>query len=130
MELPERAYGTDCKLFDPSSGILWDNIRDTVLDEFVLAHIFGWFAKALMIRNHFLLWVLSISFETMELTFQVGSSLRCMTFLHHHMVPESWRMNMYLKKLDFVSYRIAVNLLENKPAGTIDKSYSCLFAMV
>lgn len=41
-----------------------------MFDEFVLAHILGWWGKAIMIRNQPLLWVLSIGFESMELTFR------------------------------------------------------------
>jgi phosphatidylserine synthase 2 len=37
-----------------------------LFDEFVVAHILGWFGKAVMIRNQLLLWVLSIGFELME----------------------------------------------------------------
>lgn len=72
VELPERAYGTDCTIYDSTAGIKWDNLRETVFDEFVLAHILGWWGKALMLRSHFLLWILSIGFELMELTFQVS----------------------------------------------------------
>jgi len=35
-ELPERAYGADCSLS-------WKNIKETVFDEFVLAHVLGWY---------------------------------------------------------------------------------------
>jgi phosphatidylserine synthase 2 len=41
-----------------------------LFDEFVVAHILGWWGKAVMIRNQLLLWVLSIGFELMELTFR------------------------------------------------------------
>ena len=30
-------------------------LRDTVWDEFVLAHILGWFGKALILRNYTML---------------------------------------------------------------------------
>lgn len=43
-------------------------LQDTLFDEFVLAHIIGWWGKAIMIRNQPLLWVLSIGFEFMEVT--------------------------------------------------------------
>uniref|UniRef100_A0A453DRW3 CDP-diacylglycerol--serine O-phosphatidyltransferase n=1 Tax=Aegilops tauschii subsp. strangulata TaxID=200361 RepID=A0A453DRW3_AEGTS len=43
---------------------------DILFDEFVIAHILGWWGKAIMIRNQPLLWVLSIGFELMELTFR------------------------------------------------------------
>ena len=43
--------------------------QERLFDEFVLAHIFGWWGKAIMIRNQPLLWVLSIGFELMEVGF-------------------------------------------------------------
>ncbi|GKB26494.1 CDP-diacylglycerol--serine O-phosphatidyltransferase 1 isoform X1, partial [Tanacetum coccineum] len=46
------------------------NFMETLFDEFVPAHLFGWWGKAIMIRNQPLLWVLSIGFELMELTFR------------------------------------------------------------
>uniref|UniRef100_A0A0E0PQY0 CDP-diacylglycerol--serine O-phosphatidyltransferase n=1 Tax=Oryza rufipogon TaxID=4529 RepID=A0A0E0PQY0_ORYRU len=45
-------------------------LTETLFDEFVVAHILGWWGKAVMIRNQLLLWVLSIGFELMELTFR------------------------------------------------------------
>ncbi|KAK9837431.1 hypothetical protein WJX81_001944 [Elliptochloris bilobata] len=70
VDLSERAYGTDCRLWVPGRGVNWPIIRNTVFDEFVIAHTLGWWAKAVMIRNHVMLWTLSIGFELMELTFQ------------------------------------------------------------
>ncbi|CAD7702558.1 unnamed protein product [Ostreobium quekettii] len=69
-EQPERPYGGNCQLWIEGKGVNWVAIQETVLDEFVVAHILGWWAKAVMIRNHSLLWVLSIGFELLELTFQ------------------------------------------------------------
>ncbi|XP_076956055.1 CDP-diacylglycerol--serine O-phosphatidyltransferase 1-like isoform X1 [Bidens hawaiensis] len=71
VELPERSYGVDCRLYvpeNPTSRFI--NVYETLFDEFVPAHIFGWWGKAIMIRNQPLLWVLSIGFELMELTFR------------------------------------------------------------
>ncbi|XP_049932322.1 CDP-diacylglycerol--serine O-phosphatidyltransferase 1-like isoform X2 [Nymphaea colorata] len=71
VELPERSYGADCRIYlsdNPTSR--FKNVYETLFDEFVLAHIFGWWGKAIMIRNQPLLWVLSIGFEMMELTFR------------------------------------------------------------
>lgn len=45
-------------------------MRSTLFDEFVAAHIIGWWGKALMLRDQSLLWVISIAFELMELTFR------------------------------------------------------------
>ncbi|XP_035817154.1 uncharacterized protein [Zea mays] len=71
VELPERSYGADCRLYVPENPKnKFINIYETLFDEFVVAHILGWFGKAVMIRNQLLLWVLSIGFELMELTFR------------------------------------------------------------
>ncbi|KAL7001071.1 heat shock protein Pss1 [Sarracenia purpurea var. burkii] len=69
VELPERSYGADCRIYVPENPTnRFKNVYDTLFDEFVLAHIFGWWGKAIMIRNQPLLWVLSIGFELMEVT--------------------------------------------------------------
>ncbi|GAA0162335.1 transferase [Lithospermum erythrorhizon] len=71
IELPERFYGADCRIYisdHPSSR--FRNVYDTLFDDFVVAHVLGWWGKAIMIRNQPLLWVLSIGFELMELTFR------------------------------------------------------------
>ncbi|RAL40221.1 unnamed protein product [Cuscuta campestris] len=71
FELPERSYGVDCRIYIPESRTnKFKNVYDTLFDEFVVAHILGWWGKAIMIRNQPLLWVLSIGFELMELTFR------------------------------------------------------------
>ncbi len=76
VEVVYRDYGTSCALFDPSTHTLnWPALRSTLLDEFVLAHSLGWWAKALLIRNTELLWLYSVMFELLELTFAVGLSI-------------------------------------------------------
>lgn len=71
VELPERSYGADCRLYVPENPKnKFINIYETLFDEFVVAHALGWWGKAVMIRNQPLLWVLSIGFELMELTFR------------------------------------------------------------
>ncbi|KAL7611225.1 hypothetical protein Lser_V15G11727 [Lactuca serriola] len=71
VELPERSYGADCRIYVPNNPTnRFINVYETLFDEFVPAHLFGWWAKAIMIRNQPLLWVLSIGFELMELTFR------------------------------------------------------------
>ncbi|CAI0431839.1 unnamed protein product [Linum tenue] len=87
LELPERSYGADCRIYTPenptsvfknlyyyaklsfSPHLVWF-VQDTLFDEFVLAHIFGWWGKAILIRNQPLLWVLSVGFEFLEFTFR------------------------------------------------------------
>ncbi|KAH0921549.1 hypothetical protein HID58_021567 [Brassica napus] len=67
IELPERSYGADCRLYVPDHPTnRFKNLYDTIFDEFFLAHIFGWWGKAILIRNQPLLWVLSIGFELLE----------------------------------------------------------------
>ena len=36
----------------------------------MVAHILGWWAKVLLLRNNMLLWITSIGFELMERTFR------------------------------------------------------------
>ncbi|KAL0380818.1 UNVERIFIED_CONTAM: CDP-diacylglycerol--serine O-phosphatidyltransferase 1 [Sesamum angustifolium] len=71
VELPERSYGADCRIYVPENpASRFKNVYETLFDEFVLAHILGWWGKAIMIRNQPLLWLLSIGFELMEVTFR------------------------------------------------------------
>ncbi|KAK4753824.1 hypothetical protein SAY87_001928 [Trapa incisa] len=71
VELPERSYGADCRIYLPDNPTSrFKNVYETLYDEFVLAHILGWWGKAILIRNQSLLWVLSVGFEMMELTFR------------------------------------------------------------
>ena len=65
----ERTYATDCRVMTPEQPFLFQNVKNTVLDEFFVAHVFGWFGKALAIRDWHLLWAYSILFEVMEVTF-------------------------------------------------------------
>jgi len=45
VDLRERAYGGQCRLWLPGRGINWPVIRATVFDEFVVAHTLGWWCK-------------------------------------------------------------------------------------
>jgi phosphatidylserine synthase 2 len=91
VELDERAYGADCRIHTPEHPeSQFANIRDTVLDEFVLAHLLGWVAKTMVFRDWKICLFLSIGFELMELTF-------------HHMLPnfnecwwDSWILDVLL----------------------------------
>lgn len=70
VELEERSYGADCRIYTPENPTnKFKNVYDTIFDEFVLAHIFGWYAKAIMLRNNLSLWIISVGFEFMEVTF-------------------------------------------------------------
>ncbi|KAG0591947.1 hypothetical protein KC19_1G214000 [Ceratodon purpureus] len=69
VELNERSYGADCRIYTPEKSRKFSNVYDTLFDEFVIAHTLGWWGKAIMIRNLPLLWTLSIGFEMAEVTF-------------------------------------------------------------
>jgi phosphatidylserine synthase 2 len=58
----DRAYAENCNE--------WSSVWDTIKDEFFIAHIVGWYFKALLLRDPFLCWILSILFEVWEYTFE------------------------------------------------------------
>ncbi|PJF17739.1 hypothetical protein PSACC_02443 [Paramicrosporidium saccamoebae] len=62
VPLQERAYADDCRL-------KWSSIYQQ-LDVFVAAHTFGWFGKALILRDEWLCWIVSVMFEVMEYSLQ------------------------------------------------------------
>jgi len=64
--LPERSYGGDCAFTTPSRAINWAGLKATLVDEFVVAHVLGWWAKAVLLRDRALLWPLSLAFELAE----------------------------------------------------------------
>lgn len=69
VELDERSYGADCRLYTPEKPNKFSNVYNTLFDEFVIAHTLGWWGKAIMVRNLPLLWILSMGFEMAEVTF-------------------------------------------------------------
>ncbi|KAF2073369.1 hypothetical protein CYY_005314 [Polysphondylium violaceum] len=71
VPLPERSYADACDLYTPNDpDSYFKNLKNTVQDEFIWAHFFGWWGKTLLLRDSALCWVLSISFEILELTFE------------------------------------------------------------
>ncbi|KAJ5066608.1 phosphatidylserine synthase 2 [Anaeramoeba ignava] len=71
VPLPEKSYATDCRIYtpeDPESK--FKNVKEAFFDIFIIAHSTGWYGKALVIRDNLMLWVISILFEFLELTFQ------------------------------------------------------------
>jgi len=63
VELPEKSYGDNCDL-------TYENIKDQVYDIFVLAHFLGWFGRAIIFRDYWFCWILSILFEFCEYSLQ------------------------------------------------------------
>ncbi|KAJ7740231.1 phosphatidyl serine synthase-domain-containing protein [Mycena maculata] len=62
VPLPEKGYADDCNL-TPTT--LWN-----ALDMFCVAHALGWFGKALILRDYWFCWILSIAFELAEYSLQ------------------------------------------------------------
>jgi len=66
-----KNYATDCRMYTPENPDKgWGNFFDAFFDVFALAHVLGWVAKALLFRDYMLLWVLSLSWEVLEVSFQ------------------------------------------------------------
>lgn len=62
VALPEKSYAENCE-FTPQN--IWNAI-----DIFCLAHALGWFGKALILRDYWFCWILSIAFEFAEYSLQ------------------------------------------------------------
>eukprot|EP00759_Apiculatamorpha_spiralis_P024266 PhF_6_TR27863/c0_g1_i4/m.40743/K08730/PTDSS2; phosphatidylserine synthase 2 len=65
--LPERSYAEDCRISTPDEPYkFWT----TVFDEFILAHLAGFFVKTIVIRDPWIVMAVSIGFELAEYSFQ------------------------------------------------------------
>ncbi|KAJ7274063.1 phosphatidyl serine synthase-domain-containing protein [Mycena rebaudengoi] len=62
VPLPEKGYADDCALTPKT---LWN-----ALDVFCVAHTLGWFGKAMILRDYWFCWILSIAFELAEYSLQ------------------------------------------------------------
>ncbi|KAJ6585493.1 phosphatidylserine synthase 2 [Mycena capillaripes] len=62
VPLPEKGYADDCRL---TASTLWN-----ALDVFCVAHTLGWFGKAMILRDYWFCWILSIAFELAEYSLQ------------------------------------------------------------
>lgn len=62
VPLPERSYADDCSL-------KWTSIYSQ-LDIFIAAHVVGWYVKALILRDQWICWIISIMFEVLEYSLQ------------------------------------------------------------
>lgn len=81
VPLAEKTYAAHCELTQETimvrAGASVPRMRLTAsgrpqnqFDEFVLAHVLGWFGKSLILRDFWLSWILSIMFEVMEYSLQ------------------------------------------------------------
>jgi phosphatidylserine synthase 2 len=65
--LPEKSYASDCRIYTPENNqSKFYNLRSNIFDEFIIAHFLGWFGKALIFRDWYLSWFMSIWFEVLE----------------------------------------------------------------
>ncbi|KAG5643339.1 hypothetical protein DXG03_001058 [Asterophora parasitica] len=62
VPLPEKSYAEDCSL---TATTIWN-----ALDIFCVAHTLGWFGKAMILRDYWFCWILSIAFELAEYSLQ------------------------------------------------------------
>ncbi|EJD50505.1 PSS-domain-containing protein [Auricularia subglabra TFB-10046 SS5] len=62
VPLPEKSYAEDC-------AFTFRNIWNAI-DIFCLAHALGWYGKALILRDYWFCWILSIAFEFAEYSLQ------------------------------------------------------------
>jgi phosphatidylserine synthase 2 len=68
--LPEVSYADDCRVFTPEMSHPVANIWFAVYDCHFVAHLLGWFGKMLIMRDWYIIWVCSIVFEFLEITFR------------------------------------------------------------
>ncbi|KAH7919004.1 PSS-domain-containing protein [Leucogyrophana mollusca] len=62
VPLPEKSYAENCEL---TAHNIWN-----ALDIFCVAHALGWFGKAMILRDYWFCWILSIAFEFAEYSLQ------------------------------------------------------------
>eukprot|EP00736_Rhodelphis_marinus_P008984 Rmarinus@m.23948 len=71
--LPEenfKLYAEDCRIYTPDHPESNFAIVRETFDLFSFGHFFGWFWKALIFRDWTLLWILSVFWEVLEITWQ------------------------------------------------------------
>lgn len=78
-ELPERNYAADCRLYTPEQPekFYFAPLYDNIYDVHFVAHLFGWWFKMMIIRDTKIAWIISITFEFIEISFR-------------HMLPNFW----------------------------------------
>lgn len=68
--LVEDSYAEDCRVFTPEMSHPVANIWFAVYDIHFIAHFLGWFGKMLIMRDWYIIWICSIIFEFLEITFR------------------------------------------------------------
>lgn len=67
VDAPERSYAEDCRMSTPERPWL---LVETIFDEFLLAHLLGYWGKMLILRDWRMAMFISFGFEIIELTYQ------------------------------------------------------------
>jgi phosphatidylserine synthase 2 len=60
VDLSERSYADDCTF-------TWSVVKDNIFDRFFVSHFVGWVLKALMLRDFYLCWFVSVTWELVEI---------------------------------------------------------------
>ena len=70
-ELPEKSYADDCRVYTPENPFSnYFNIYNTIFDVHFVAHFGGWWFKMMIIRDVKIAWIISLSFELVEISFR------------------------------------------------------------
>jgi len=101
VPLPEKSYAENCSLTPQA---LWNAI-----DIFCLAHALGWFGKAMILRDYWFCWILSVAFELAEYSLQ-------------HQLPnfaECWwdHVCIFPLNLSFLSILAIVTVVDSRRTG-------------
>jgi len=71
VPLPEKNYADDCRVFTPENpDSSMANISDAVFDVHFIAHLGGWWFKMMIMRDTKIAWIISGSFELIEISFR------------------------------------------------------------
>jgi len=68
-EAGEHSYGDDCRMIKDGEDP-YGNLREQFFDRFTVAHFLGWTVKAIILRDWAFMWIASVLFEILEVTFQ------------------------------------------------------------
>jgi phosphatidylserine synthase 2 len=69
--LEEKGYAEDCRVFTPENPVSnYANISEAVFDVHFIAHLGGWWFKMMIIRDTKIAWIISASFELIEISFR------------------------------------------------------------
>jgi phosphatidylserine synthase 2 len=68
VNLPEKIYGMGCEITKPSFPYINIENLSTQIDFYAICHLLGWIGKSIFIRDFYICWALSVTWEIIELT--------------------------------------------------------------